>query len=76
MELKRKIKILNKFMSNQNIEGICSFWIDEEPDEYDNIWLYIVLDIDWINEIPTKPEFIVNRMRQGLREEIKKYLGV
>lgn len=72
----KEIKLLTEFMENLDVEGICGFWIDEERDDHDMMWVYIILDLDWVNSVPTKPQFVANRMRQGVKEEIKKFLGV
>jgi hypothetical protein len=72
----KRIDVLSDFMENLDVKGICGFWIDVEEDIHGYIWVYIILDLDWIQEIPTKPEFIARRMREGVKEEIKKWLGM
>jgi hypothetical protein len=74
----KTVKLLENFMSEFEVEGICGFFIDEEPDDHDNFWVYIILDLDWLqdNQHPTKPEFVARRMRNGVKEEIKKFLGL
>jgi len=69
------LSTLHNFMSELEVDGICGFWIDEEEDDHGNYWVYIILDLDWIKEIPTKPQFVAERMRRRLQEEIKKWLG-
>lgn len=71
---KKQIKLLEELMQTLEVDGICGFWIDES-DENEVPAVYIVLDVDWIKETPTKPEFIAKRMRQGVKDEIKKWLG-
>lgn len=75
--MKNAIEIVEKFMSELDVEGICGFFIDSEPDDHDMFWVYIILDLDWLNnnQHPTKPGFVANRMRMGVKSEIKKYLG-
>lgn len=75
----KTIKILESFLKDYTMEGVCSFFVDsEEGAEYeeDRIAVYIVLDLDWVNKEITKPGFVANRMRAGLKEEIKKYTGL
>jgi hypothetical protein len=72
----KTIKLLEEFLSSYEIEGVCGTWVDNEPDEDGNYWVYIVLDLDWLEENQTKPGFIERRMKQGLKEEIKKYLNL
>jgi hypothetical protein len=75
----KTVKILESFLKDYTMEGVCSFFVDsEEGAEYeeDRIAVYIVLDLDWANKEITKPGFVANRMRAGLKEEIKKYTGL
>ena len=75
----KTVKILESFLKDYTMEGVCSFFVDsEEGSEYeeDRIAVYIVLDLDWVNKEFTKPGFVANRMRTGLKEEIKKYTGL
>ena len=73
---KKTYSLLTEFMENLDVEGICGFWIDDEYDDHNMVWVYIILDLDWVNKIPTKPQFVATRMRTGVKEEIKKFLGV
>ena len=77
-KLSKTVKLLENFMSELEVEGICGFWVDEEPDVHDFIWVYIILDLDWLenNQHPTKPGFVVQRMRSGVENEIKKFLSI
>jgi len=70
---KKQIKLLEEFLKTLDIEGICSFWIENDDKELPVV--YIVLDLDWIKESQTKPEFVAKRMRQVVREEINKWIG-
>jgi hypothetical protein len=72
----KTIKLLEEFLSSYEMEGICGTWVDNELDEDGNYWVYIVLDLNWLEENQTKPGFIEQRMKQGLKEEIKKYLNL
>lgn len=72
----KELKLLYKFLSSISIEGVCGFWIDEEKDENDMHWVYLIVDKNWLDEYPTKPEFVVRRIRNGVKEEIKKFLGI
>lgn len=75
----KTVKILESFLKGYTMEGVCSFFVDYEEGakyEEDRIAVYIVLDLDWVNKEFTKPGFVANRMRSGLKEEIKKYTGL
>jgi hypothetical protein len=71
---KKTLSLLTSFM--ENLEGICGFFIDDEEDVDHKFWVYIILDLDKIEDHPTKPGFVANRYRLGVKEEIRKYLGL
>lgn len=71
----KTINILEEFLKDYTMEGVCGFWV--QPDEDGGIpSVYIVLDLDWLQSSPTKPDFVARRMRQGLKEDIKNYTGI
>lgn len=71
----KTIKLLEEFLKDYTMEGVCGFWV--QPDEDGGIpSVYIVLDLDWLQAFPTKPDFVARRMRQGLKEDIKNWTGV
>lgn len=75
----KTVKILESFLETYTMDGVCSFFVDSEEGaerEEDRIAVYMVLDLDWVNKEITKPGFVANRMRAGLKEEIKKYTGL
>jgi len=67
-------KILEKFMENLDVEGICGFWIDDEEDIHGKYWVYIILDSDMMEG--TKPGFVKNRYANNLKSEIKKFTNI
>lgn len=67
-------RILEKFMENLDVEGICGFWIDDEEDIHGKYWVYIIIDSDLVNS--TKPGFIMRQYQLNLRNEIKKFLNI
>ena len=71
----KTIKLLEEFLKDYTMEGACGFWV--QPDEEGGVpSVYIVLDLDWLQSFPTKPDFVSRRMRQGLKEDIKNWTGV
>lgn len=73
----KTLDLIKQFMENLDVEGICGFWVDyDEEDILQDIWVYIILDLDWLEEIPTKRDFVAKRMRLGIRDEIKKWLDL
>jgi RNAse (barnase) inhibitor barstar len=72
----KTVKLLSKFLEEYEVQGICGFWVDEEPDDHDKYWVYIILDLDTLEDHPTKPGFVADRYRRGLQSEIKKFLGI
>jgi len=76
MNVRIMVKLLESFLSDYSIEGVCGFWVDDELDVLSNYFVVVILDIDWIQKIQTKPEFVAKRFRDRIKEEIKKYLGM
>jgi len=76
--MNRIVKILEKFLTiyftDNKINEVCDAWVDDEPDDDGLYWVYIVLDRKFVEG--TKPEFVVKRIKQGLKKEIKDYLGL
>jgi hypothetical protein len=71
----KTIKLLEEFLKDYTMEGVCGFWV--QPDEDGGIpSVYIIFDLDWVYSLQTKPDFVVRRMRQGLKEDIKNWTGV
>jgi translation elongation factor EF-G len=72
----KSVKILESFLETYTIDGVCGFFVDPEMDNDGSYWVYAILDLDWLGKFPTKPEFVANRIKQGLRKEIMKYTGI
>lgn len=71
----KTIKLLEEFLKDYTMEGACGFWV--QPDEDGGVpSVYIILDLDWLQSSPTKPDFVARRMRQGLKEDIKNWTGI
>jgi hypothetical protein len=71
----KTIKLLEEFLKDYTMEGVCGFWV--QPDEDGGIpSVYIIFDLDWLQSFPTKPDFVARRMRQGLKEDIKNWTGI
>ena len=71
----KTIKLLEEFLKDYTMEGACGFWV--QPDEDGGIpSVYIIFDLDWLQSLQTKPDFVARRMRQGLKEDIKNWTGV
>ena len=70
----KTVTLLQGFIESYDLEHVCRFWVDDEADENGDYWVYMVLDKKWY--WATKPNFIVSRMKQGLKSEIRKYLGL
>lgn len=72
-EREQSIKVLKNFFESFDMEGVCGFWLDETSDL---LMVYIEIDIDWIKNIQTKPEFVAKRMRNYVKDEINKFTGL
>ena len=74
MENREKtIKLLKSFLSDKEVEGVCGYMVD--PDGEGPIQVIVVLDIDYVKYANTKPGFIAKMIREGVKQEIKKWIG-
>ena len=74
MENREKtVKLLESFLSEKQVDGVCGYIVD--PDGEGPIQVIVVLDIDYIKEANTKPRFIAKMIRQGVKQEIEKWIG-
>jgi len=75
METREKtIKLLESFLSDKEVDGVCGYMVD--PDGEGPIQVIVILDIDYIQAANTKPGFVARMIREGVRQEIKKWLGL
>ena len=75
MESREKtVKLLESFLSDKEVDGVCGYMVD--PDGEGPIQVIVVLDIDYIQEANTKPGFIARMIREGVKQEIKKWIGI
>jgi hypothetical protein len=75
MESREKtVKLLESFLSDKEVDGVCGYMVD--PDGEGPIQVIVVLDIDYIKEANTKPGFVAKMIREGVKQEIKKWIGV
>jgi hypothetical protein len=69
----QKVKVLNSFFSSFELDGLCGSFIEDSTDD---IMVYLIVNLDWLQEIQTKPEFVVKRMRIYVAEQIEKFTGL
>jgi hypothetical protein len=70
----KTVKLLESFLSDKEVDGVCGYMVD--PDGEGPIQVIVVLDIDYIQEANTKPGFIAKMIREGVKQEIKKWIGM
>jgi hypothetical protein len=70
----KTVKLLESFLSDKEVDGVCGYMVD--PDGEGPIQVIVVLDINYIQEANTKPGFIARMIREGVKQEIKKWLGL
>lgn len=76
MESREKtIKLLEAFLSNKEVDGVCGYTVVPDDGE-DTIQVIVVLDIDYIKKANTKPGFVARMIREGVKQEIKKWIGL
>lgn len=68
------VKMLETFLSEKEVEGVCGYIVDPVPG--DKIQVIVVLDIDYVLNANTKPGFVSRMIREGVRQEIKKWIGL
>ena len=74
MENREKtVNLLESFLSDKQVDGVCGYIVD--PDGEGPIQVIVVLDIDYIQEANTKPGFIARMIKQGVKQEIEKWIG-
>ena len=71
----KTIKLLEAFLSNKDVDGVCGYTVIPDYGE-DSIQVIVVLDIDYIKKANTKPGFIARMIREGVKQEIKKWIGL
>ena len=70
----KTVKLLESFLSDKEVDGVCGYMVD--PDGEGPIQVIVVLDIDHIKEANTKPGFVAKMIREGVKKEIKKWIGL
>lgn len=70
----KTVKLLESFLSDKEVDGVCGYMVD--PDGEGPIQVIVVLDIDYIKEANTKPGFVAKMIREGVKREIKKWIGM
>jgi hypothetical protein len=74
MENREKtVKLLELFLSHKKVDGVCGYIVD--PDVEGSIQVIVVLDIDYIQEFKTITSFMAKMIREGVKQEIKKWVG-
>lgn len=71
----KTIKLLEAFLSNKEVDGVCGYTVVPDDGE-DTIQVIVVLDIDYIKKANTKPGFVARMIREGVKQEIKKWIGL
>ena len=75
MENREKtVNLLESFLSDKQVDGVCGYMVD--PDGEGLIQVIVVLDIDYIKDANTKPGFVARMIREGVKQEIKKWIGL
>jgi hypothetical protein len=68
------VKLLESFLSDKEVDGVCGYIVD--PDGEGPIQVIVVLDIDYVKSANTKPGFVAKMIREGVKKEIKKWIGL
>jgi hypothetical protein len=71
----KTISLLEAFLSDKVVDGVCGYMVIPDDDE-DSIQVIVILDIDYIQNSNTKPGFVEKMIRNGVKQEIKKWLNL
>jgi hypothetical protein len=72
------IRIVEEFLSNIKVPGVCGFWVDHEQDEIDDrIGIYIYIDKDYLkNHEEQNKGYISSKIRTEIRLMIENYTNI
>lgn len=73
-------KLIQKFLEKKKYEGICGFFFAQEDDEGNAYGIYLIIDIDYIennssNFFPN-PKLVSILLRNKVSSDIQKFLGL
>ena len=71
----KTISLLEAFLSDKVVDGVCGYMVIPDDNE-DSIQVIVILDIDYIQNANTKPGFVARMIRNGVKQEIKKWLNL
>jgi len=71
----KTISLLEAFLSDKVVDGVCGYMVIPDYGE-DSIQVIVILDIDYIQNSNTKPGFVEKMIRNGVKQEIKKWLNL
>jgi hypothetical protein len=74
MDINRQKKLLEDFLKNLDIEGVCGFWISEEEDQI--LAVYLIFDQEWFSNFSEDRYFVGRKIRKSVRDEIKRWFDV
>lgn len=70
-------KLLELFLSQKEIDGVCGYIIDDEFNEDDErLAVYVIIDQDYLMAANTIPSYISRMIKGGVEKEIKKWLDL
>jgi hypothetical protein len=76
----RLIQVLEQFVDSLTYDGVCYFFVDPEPDDYDNIWVFAIISEDWYfpDSFATTRQKVamVNKIKREVRETINTFMGL
>lgn len=70
-------KLLELFLSQKEVDGVCGYIIDDEFNEDDErLAVYVIIDHDYLMAANTIPSYISRMIKGGVEKEIKKWLNL
>lgn len=74
------LSVIRGFLNSLSYDEVCEIWVDTEPDESGDIWIYVVISEDWYlyedGSINMNKVAMVNKIRREVRDGVKKFMGI
>jgi hypothetical protein len=77
MDIQKQKKLIEKFLSNWEVDHICGFWVDYSySDKYSPFDVFLIIDTDWFDSLPLGSSFVIAKLKEKLRDDIQQWLGI
>jgi hypothetical protein len=74
------LSVIRGFVNSLSYDEVCEIWVDTEPGESGDIWIYVVISEDWYlyedGPINKNKVAMVNKIKREVRVGVKKFMGI